>query len=187
MMQQRAVANASSSSGLLDEVLHGLSLPQKALPSRFLYDDRGSELFEQITDLPEYYLTRTEIALLKSSAPGIREAVPAGAAIVEFGSGSSRKTELLLESLDSPGAYIPIDISASALYPAASRIAEKFPGLRVHPVLGDFHDPAQIKLPFEAGPARDFFQVRPSATSPAWKLSLFCARRGRFSDGMPSS
>src|SRR5271166_6422548 len=90
----------STGSGFLEEVLHDLSFRQKALPSRFLYDEAGSELFERITELPEYYLTRTEIALLKSWGPAIRETVPAGAAVVEFGSGASRKTELLLETLD---------------------------------------------------------------------------------------
>ncbi len=82
--------------GFLDEVLHGLSLAQKALPSRFLYDAQGSDLFERITELPEYYPTRTEIALLKASAPALRESLPSGVAIVEFGSGSSLKTERLL-------------------------------------------------------------------------------------------
>jgi len=140
----------------LEEVLQGLSRPQKALPCRFLYDQRGSELFELITQLPEYYPTRTEIALLQSSRDSLRAAIPPQAAIVEFGSGSSRKTELLLEALDRPKAYIPIEISASALYPAAERIARKFPDLCVYPVLGGFHDLSRITMP-AGGPYVGFF------------------------------
>jgi dimethylhistidine N-methyltransferase len=133
----------------LAEVLHGLSLPQKALPSRFFYDARGSELFERITELPEYYLTRTEIGLLKARGPDIGRLIPPNAVVVEFGSGSSRKTGLLLEALERPCAYIPIDISAAALYPAARRIGRAFPGLGVHPVLGGFHDLDKMKLPLQ--------------------------------------
>ena len=141
----------------LKEVLHGLSLPQKMLPSRFFYDERGSELFEEITRLSEYYPTRTEIALLKSCRASIAAYVPPGAAVVEFGSGSSQKTGLLLEALDRPSAYIPIEISASALYPAAMRIQQNFPDLRVHPILGGFHDLASLKLPSSSEARTGFF------------------------------
>jgi dimethylhistidine N-methyltransferase len=129
------------------EVLYGLSLAKKSLPSRFFYDARGSELFERITALPEYYQTRTEIALIRSCGPAIGEMLPPGAVVVEFGSGSCRKTELLLGALNRASAYIPIEISASALYPAARRIARTFPRIAVHPVLGGFHDLDKVKLP----------------------------------------
>ncbi len=132
-----------------DAVLQGLSLQQKSVPSRFFYDARGSELFERITELPEYYPTRTEIGLLNSCGPEIGNLLPPGAAVVEFGSGSSRKTELLLRALERPAAYIPIEISAAALYPAARRIAQAFPGLGVHPILGGFHDLDGMKLPLQ--------------------------------------
>jgi dimethylhistidine N-methyltransferase len=157
MQQYAHLETPAAGSGFLEEVLHGLSFRQKSLPSRFLYDERGSELFELITELDEYYPTRTEIALLKSCRDDLREAVPPGAAIVEFGSGSSRKTELLLESLECPKAYIPIEISASALYPAAARIGRKFPAIAVHPILGGFHDAARMKLPFNGGLFAGFF------------------------------
>jgi len=160
MMQiSAAIPHAARFPGgdFLEEVLAGLSLPQKGLPSRFLYDEAGSELFEQITELPEYYPTRTEIALLKSSSGGLRETVPSGAAVIEFGSGSSRKTELLLEALDRPCAYIPIDISASALYPAAQRIRQNFPNIAVHPVLGGFQKLGNKKLPIGRCPRVGFF------------------------------
>jgi dimethylhistidine N-methyltransferase len=144
-------------SGFLREVLRGLSLPQKALPSRFFYDERGSELFEDITRLPEYYPTRTEIALLKSCSSSIASYVPSGAAVVEFGSGSSQKTELLLEALDHPSSYIPIEISPSALYPAALRVQQNFPDLRVHPILGGFHDLGSLRLPSSGAARTGFF------------------------------
>ncbi len=159
MQKFAAIPTAATfaSGEFLEEVLYGLSLRQKALPSRFFYDEAGSKLFEQITELPEYYLTRTEIALLKSSSGGLRESVPSGAAVVEFGSGSSRKTELLLRALDRPCAYLPIDISASALFPAALRIRRMFPDIAVHPVLGGFHDLGTLKLPLDGCPCVGFF------------------------------
>lgn len=140
-------ARVTAARDFRDAVLAGLSQDEKNLPSRFLYDARGSELFEAITELPEYYPTRTEIALLQACAPEIARAIPPGAAVVEFGSGASRKTELLLAALDRPAAYIPIEISASALYPAARRIASAFPAVGVHPVLGGFHELGQMRLP----------------------------------------
>ncbi len=159
MQSFAGIPTAASLSGgeFLEEVLYGLSLRQKALPSRFFYDAAGSELFEQITELPEYYPTRTEIALLKSSSGDLRESIPSGAAVVEFGSGSSRKTELLLQALDRPSAYVPIEISASALYPAARRIRQRFPNIAVHPVLGGFHDIKTVKLPLDGCPCVGFF------------------------------
>ncbi len=147
----------STGTDSLEEVLQGLSLHQKALPSRFLYDEAGSELFERITELPEYYVTRTETALLESCGPAISETVPAGAAVVEFGPGSSRKTELLLETLDHPLAYIPIEISTAALFPAARRIKQRFPRIFVHPVLGSFLDLDRMKLQFGGVPCIGFF------------------------------
>ncbi|HWJ19976.1 MAG TPA: L-histidine N(alpha)-methyltransferase [Geobacterales bacterium] len=142
-------ARVSAGKDFRDAVLMGLSLQQKSVPSRFFYDARGSELFERITELPEYYPTRTEIRLLKSCGPDIGKLLPSEAVVVEFGSGSSRKTELLLHALERPTAYIPIEISAAALYPAARRIAKAFPGLGVHPILGGFHDLDGMKLPLQ--------------------------------------
>ena len=142
-------ARVSATKEFREAVLFGLSQKQKTVPSRFFYDSAGSELFERITELPEYYPTRAEIALLKACGRDIAGLLPSGAAVVEFGSGSSRKTELLLSALDRPAAYIPIEISAAALYPAARRIARAFPGLGVHPVLGGFHDLDSMKLPLQ--------------------------------------
>lgn len=118
--------------------LEGLSKRPKTLPSRFFYDARGSELFERITDLPEYYLTRTEISILKASAAEMLEGIGEDAVLVEFGSGSSLKTEILLNQKPQPSTYVPIDISRSALESAAARLSGLYPGLEVWPLVGNF-------------------------------------------------
>ncbi len=138
----------AASSAANDEVaraaLAGLSLPQKSLPPWLFYDARGSELFEEITRLPEYYPTRTEAAILESAAGEIAAETPPGSILVEFGSGSSRKTEILLDALPSLSAYAPIDVSRSALDDAVARLALRFPALRVFPTVGDFATPLTL-------------------------------------------
>ena len=119
-------------------VLDGLSRPQKSLPCRFFYDARGSELFEEITQLPEYYPTRTEAAILEAHAAEMADGLPPGSVLVEFGSGSSLKTEILLRQLTQLGAYVCIDVSESALEAARARLAARFPTLDVRPIVGDF-------------------------------------------------
>ena len=99
----------------LEAVLEGLSRPQKSLPSRYFYDARGSQLFERITKLPEYYPTRVETELLASHAASITRGLPRGSVLVEFGSGSSIKTELLLRAFPRDGVYAPVDVSSAAL------------------------------------------------------------------------
>ena len=125
-------------------VLDGLSRPQKTLPCRFFYDARGSELFEEITRLPEYYPTRTETAILETHAAEMADGVPDGGVLIEFGSGSSLKTELLLGELPRLGAYIAIDVSESALRGAKRRLVTRFPTLDVRPVVGDFSYPVAL-------------------------------------------
>ena len=129
------------------ELLRGLRQREKAIPCRFLYDRRGSELFEQITELPEYYPTRTETKILESCVSEIRSSTPTGSLLVEFGSGSSTKTEILLSALDRLAGYVPIDISPSALEEAKERLSTRFPELSILPVVGDFS--ASMKLPTE--------------------------------------
>jgi dimethylhistidine N-methyltransferase len=122
-------------------VIAGLSKPRKALPCRFFYDERGSALFEEITRLPEYYLTRAEISILESCAKEMVDGQPDGAVLVEFGSGSSRKTETLIENFSGLYGYVPIDVSWCALAEAKARLAEKFPNLEIRPLLCDFMQP----------------------------------------------
>ena len=119
-------------------VLDGLSRPRKTLPCRFLYDKRGSELFEEITRLPEYYPTRAEAAILQEHAGAMAEAVPDGGLLVEFGSGSSLKTEILLRQMPQLAAYVCVDVSESALVAARDRLIERFPALDVRPIVADF-------------------------------------------------
>jgi dimethylhistidine N-methyltransferase len=119
------------------DVLAGLAQPQKAVPARWLYDDAGSELFEEITRLPEYYPTRAETEILSERCQEFRELIGPGRAVVEFGSGSSLKTPLLLGCIE-PAAYVPLDISGDFLRAAADDLAAKFPGLPVYPVEADF-------------------------------------------------
>ena len=126
------------------DVLAGLAAPIPAVPARWLYDRRGSELFEEITELPEYYPTRTERALLERHCSDVARVAGTGAAVVEFGSGSSAKTPLLLRAVD-PAAYVPIDISGDFLRDSAAALQPSFPGLPIFPVEGDFMHP--IRLP----------------------------------------
>ncbi len=130
------------------DVLNGLAARPRAIPARWFYDRRGSELFEAITRLPEYYPTRTETALLETVCPEVARAVGHGGAVVEFGSGSSAKTPVLLRAVR-PTAYVPIDISGDFLRASAREIAAQFPGLAVEPVEGDFLKP--LKLPAGIG------------------------------------
>lgn len=127
-----------------DDVIAGLSAPIPAVPARWLYDRRGSELFEAITELPEYYPTRTETALLERHAGDVAAAAGTGDAVIEFGSGSSTKTPILLRAVR-PSAYVPIDISGDFLRASAEALAADFPDLPIHPVEADFMKP--IALP----------------------------------------
>ena len=145
------------SHGFAQAALDGLGAEQKTLPCRYLYDERGSALFERITDVPEYYPTRTEIGILEASVRDIVAETPAGSVLVEFGSGSSRKTEILLGALDKLAAYVPIDVSASALAEARIRLATRFPGLRVEPIVGDFRDPLSLPVDLASRPRLGFF------------------------------
>ena len=113
------------------DVLAGLSQTPKQLPSKYFYDKRGSELFEEITRQPEYYLTRVELALLQESAAEISAAVGPRAHVVEYGSGSGRKTRILLDALDDPVAYTPIEISRSALIASVERLDREFDDVEV--------------------------------------------------------
>jgi len=125
-------------------VLEGLSKPSKTLPCRFFYDACGSELFEEITRLPEYYPTRTEASIFDANAAEIVDGVPDGGVLVEFGSGSSLKTEILLRQVPRLGAYVSIDVSDSALKDATARLAAHFPTLDVRPIVGDFSYPVAL-------------------------------------------
>jgi L-histidine N-alpha-methyltransferase len=127
-----------------DAVLHGLGRRRKSLPCRFLYDERGSALFEEICELPEYYLTRTEMAILAAAAPEIATLAGPHAQLIEFGSGSSRKVRLLLEALPEPAAYVAIDISRAPLRAACEELAGEFADLPVVAICADYLQPLRL-------------------------------------------
>ena len=122
-------------------VLDGLSTRPRAIPAKFLYDARGSALFDEICDLPEYYLTRTETAILKRRSVEIGRRAGPGCALIEFGSGSSVKSRLLIEALPKLALYAPIDISREHLDATAAQLRRDYPKLNVEPVCADFMGP----------------------------------------------
>jgi dimethylhistidine N-methyltransferase len=139
------------------DVLAGLRAPRKTLPSKYFYDARGSLLFEAICELPEYYLTRTETALLERIAPEIAARIPPDAAIVEPGSGASTKTRLLLDAAPQVHHYVPIDISESALVGAAEAIERDYPSLQVTPLVEDFTQLVELPDAVSGCPIVGFF------------------------------
>jgi L-histidine Nalpha-methyltransferase len=120
------------------DVLAGLAERRKTLPSRWLYDQRGSELFEEITRLDEYYPTRTETAILRRFADEMADHLGEGAALLEYGAGAAIKTEILIDALRAPRVYAPIDIAADFLAQTVDRIRDRFPDLPVRPIVADF-------------------------------------------------
>ena len=136
-----------------DDVFEGLSREQKELPCKYFYDDRGSELFNTICGLDEYYPTRTETALLQAHGREMADLIGPGVCLIEFGCGSLLKTRLLLDALRSPAAFVPIDISADHLLQSSAALAADYPNLEVLPVAADFTRP--VKLPDKARKASE--------------------------------
>ena len=138
------------------DVLAGLSAQIPAIPARWLYDRRGSELFDEITRLPSYYPTRTETALLEEVIDEVAARIPRGAVVVEFGAGSQTKTPILLEAI-APAAYVPVDISGDYLEQSAAELQQRFPSLDVMPVVADFARPFALPAGLEHLPRLGFF------------------------------
>ena len=141
---------------LIGELVAGLESRPRAIAPKFLYDARGSELFERICELPEYYLTRTEIAILKACGRDIARRVDPGTVLVELGSGASEKVRLLLTALR-PRAYLGIDISRDFLLQSTRRLAHDYPWLAVHAACADFSQPLALTYPPEELPRLVFF------------------------------
>ena len=129
---------AGTERSLADDVREGLTRPFKEIPPKHLYDSRGSELFERISQLPEYYPTRTETAILAERAAEIVEAADRPDELVELGSGSTLKARTLLEAMSPARRYVPVDVSERMVREAAAELADDYPGLAVHGVVGDF-------------------------------------------------
>jgi len=148
---------AAPASTFLDDALAGLTGEPKTLPAKYFYDAEGSRLFEAICDLPEYYPTRTETALLRRIAPEIAARVMEGAALVEFGSGASTKTRLLLDAMPQLAVYAPIDISETAVEEASAAIRRDYPGLVVAPLVDDFTRAFRLPAAARGRPVTGFF------------------------------
>jgi dimethylhistidine N-methyltransferase len=155
-----ALANAQpfdeQTSAFAGDVIGDLSQHPKRLSPKYFYDATGSELFEQITLLPEYYPTRTELAILRDRGNAISATLPMGAALVEFGAGASTKVRLLLKQC-AFGAYVPVDISGDFLKAQADALRQDFPGLAVYPVAADFTAPFALPEAISAMPKVGFF------------------------------
>lgn len=131
----------------LGEILAGLTATPKYVSPKFFYDERGSELFDQICDLPEYYPTRTELGIMREHIGDIAACIGPEASLIEFGSGASLKIRLLLQNLDRLAVYVPVDISRDFLMAAADRIQQDFPDIEVLPVAADFTRPFELPNP----------------------------------------
>lgn len=137
-----------------EAALFGLTQPRKAIAAKYLYDAQGSALFDAICELPEYYPTRTEFSILRTQAPEIAQLVGPGAALVEFGGGSCVKARILLDALDAPSAYVPVDVSGEHLERAAAAVAADYPGVAVVSVCADYMRPFRLPAVARAAPKR---------------------------------
>ncbi|MEZ5066849.1 MAG: L-histidine N(alpha)-methyltransferase [bacterium] len=173
-MDQRpgaAIESVPDTEEFLNDVIAGLSATPRTLPCKYFYDQEGSRLFDAIGDLDEYYLTRTEIAILEAEIEDLARHVGEGSVLIEYGSGSSRKTRLLLDHLESPAAYVPIDISREHLLDAVVRLRRRYPSLRISPVVADYT--AHFALP------RDLPDARRVAFFPGSTIGNFAPEEAR--------
>jgi L-histidine Nalpha-methyltransferase len=143
--RERRGAGPLELSAFRDDVVAGLSAPRKSLPPKYFYDAAGSRLFARITRLPEYYVTRAELALTRTHIATIARFARRGCQLIEYGTGEGLKSRLVIRALR-PSVYVPIDISQDALDAAARRLVREFPGLRIRPLLGDFSRPLEIPV-----------------------------------------
>ncbi|KAA2243954.1 L-histidine N(alpha)-methyltransferase [Salinarimonas soli] len=157
MLAKHPIVSAPAASRFLNDVLAGLSRPSKALPGIYLWDETGSDLFDRICGTRDYYLTRREMTLLTAAAPEVAGIVGAGAALVEYGSGASRKVRVLLDAMDRPARYIAIDISAEYLDAATKRVAADYPSVAVQPIVADYTQPIALPSDTDGTPVLGFF------------------------------
>jgi len=151
-----------SSDPFMADVLAGLSGNPKRLLPKYFYDEAGSQLFEEITRLPEYYLTRTELKILRDNAPAIAALIPRDSALVELGAGSATKAKIMLEAAPQISAYVPVDISAEFLGSEAAKLERDIPRVAVYPVATDFTKPFELPAAPRRRPCVGFF---PGSTS----------------------
>ncbi|MDP9186298.1 MAG: L-histidine N(alpha)-methyltransferase [Verrucomicrobiota bacterium] len=140
-------AVAAAKENFREEVLRGLAKSPRQLPCKYFYDDRGAQLFQQICDLPEYYITRTEIEILRLHGADMAKALGSQIELIGLGTGAGTKTRILLEELHDPLVYVPIDISKEQLENSCARFQEMFPRLQILPVCADYLEPLELPLP----------------------------------------
>lgn len=171
----------------LNDVIDGLSKPKKSLPSRWFYDEEGSKLFDRITQLPEYYLMRTETAILKANAKDITDRLGPEVALVEYGAGSARKVRILFDASERFKLYLPFDISIEHLGRTVERLEKDYPGLAILPIEGDFMERG-VKLKLEQDTLRrvGFFSGSTIGNLSNQQISKFMksARSTLESDGL---
>ena len=141
----------------LDDVVEGLSRSpgERRIPSRYLYDEKGCELFEAICDTPEYYPTRTELAIMRRDARTMADVCGPNCRLIELGSGASIKTQMLLDELESPASYVPVDIAPEYLIPSVEKLKERYPDLDIAPICANFAEP--FDLPESGDESRTVF------------------------------
>ncbi len=147
----------SAAHGIAADALAGLSQKQKTLPAKLFYDDEGCRLFGEITRLPEYYVTRTERAVLAQAAMELAPDMPVGGALVEYGASDETKAAILLEHMPHPSAYVPIDVAGGALQALTARMGDSHPGLAVLPLTADFLAPLALPPEIDGKPIVGFF------------------------------
>jgi dimethylhistidine N-methyltransferase len=162
------------------DVIVGLSAKPKRLPPKYFYDLTGSGLFDRITQLPEYYPTRSELGLLHQHAPAIASLFPPGSALIEFGSGSSRKARILLRAAASVEVYVPVDISGDFLQQDAARLRRDFPHLAILPVVADFTTMTEPPAEIATKPRAGFFPGSTIGNFEPHEAAAFLRRAGRI-------
>jgi dimethylhistidine N-methyltransferase len=176
----RAPQPLDRTSAVAADVIAGLTAKPKSLPPKYFYDLAGSALFDRITELPEYYPTRSELALLGEHAPAIASLFPPACALIEFGGGSSRKARILLRAAASVEAYVPIDISGDFLQQDAARLRRDFPHLVIAPVVADFTTLAEPPAEVAAKPRAGFFPGSTIGNFEPHEACAFLRRAGRI-------
>ena len=150
----RSLPQSAEDTAFAADVMRGLGATPKRIPAKYFYDDIGSQLFDRITDLPEYYPTRCEMSILEAQAAEICALIPEGAALVELGAGSNKKVRILLKAAPTLTVYVPVDICGEMIEREAVELRRDFPKLKVAPVTADFTKPFELPPEAKAAPAR---------------------------------
>lgn len=173
--------HAVEASEFAADAVAGLTSSPKRLPPKYFYDKAGSALFERITTLPEYYPTRSEVGILHEHARDIAELIPAGAALIEFGSGSSTKTRIILSAAQAKlKAYVPVDISAEFLREQAVTLRQEYPGIAMLPVAADFSKPFALPPAVAGLPRAGFFPGSTIGNFEPHEAATFLRHAGRI-------